>query len=116
MSVVKPVLANASHLNGRQVVDAVPTDGQALCWSAADGAYEPTTIGSAAGLAAEIARAEAAEAAITAATVPLVAAPTHHNSTGTAGQFAVDATNFYVCLAANSWVQVSNAGVFSTSF
>ena len=64
---------------------------------------------------ATTAYADAAVAAIP-AKVPLVSAPAHFNSTGTAGQFAVDASNFYVCLATNSWVQVSSAGVFSTAF
>lgn len=42
--------------------------------------------------------------------------PAHHNSTGTAGQMAVDATHIYFCYAANSWLQISTSGTFSTSF
>jgi hypothetical protein len=44
MAVIKPVLGNASHLNGRQVADAVPADGEALVWSVADQCYEPGTV------------------------------------------------------------------------
>jgi hypothetical protein len=42
--------------------------------------------------------------------------PSAHNSTGTAGQMAVDATHIYFCYATNSWLQVSTSGTFSTSF
>lgn len=55
--------------------------------------------------------------------VPLVALPpAHYNSAGSAGQFAVEqvvsppVSYFYVCVATNSWLQVSSAGVFSMSF
>jgi len=55
---------------------------------------------------------------VTAASVAalVVAAPAHYNSTGTAGQRAVDATHVYFCLATNSWLQISSSGSFSTSF
>lgn len=48
--------------------------------------------------------------------VPTVVAPSHHNSSGTAGQFSFDSTHIYFCLATNSWLQISSSGVFSTSF
>lgn len=55
-------------------------------------------------------------AAAAAASVPTVAAPSHYNSTGTAGQFSFDSTHVYFCLAINTWLQISSSGVFSTSF
>lgn len=44
MAVQKPVLGNASHLNGRPVADAAPTNGQPLVWNTSDGCYEPGTV------------------------------------------------------------------------
>ena len=39
----------------------------------------------------------------------LVAAPATASSAGVAGQIAYDATHFYVCVAANTWVRTTLA-------
>jgi hypothetical protein len=41
-----------------------------------------------------------------------VAAPLHATSAGIAGQVAYDATHFYVCIAANTWIRATFAGGF----
>jgi acyl-coenzyme A thioesterase PaaI-like protein len=38
-----------------------------------------------------------------------VAVPSTSSSTGQVGQFAVDATHLYVCIAANTWCRVTIA-------
>lgn len=38
-----------------------------------------------------------------------VAAPATATSSGVAGQVAYDSTNFYVCIASNTWVRVALA-------
>jgi hypothetical protein len=51
-----------------------------------------------------------------------VAVPPHFNSPGLPGQIAVADSGsppnpaFYICLNTNFWLQVTSAGVFSTTF
>jgi hypothetical protein len=42
----------------------------------------------------------------------LVAAPASATAQGKPGQIAYDATHFYVCVAANTWVRATLAGGF----